>query len=90
MIEYACKPGVAWVKDHDCTIVVQPESGQSWTLRDSEALIWNWLAVGYPSAKVITLLALVQSMSEGMAAVVFADTLHSWADCGLIDEVYQP
>lgn len=88
MIDYICK--LAWVNDQDCTLVVEPESGQSWTLRDSETLIWNWLAVGYSASKVTTLLSLVLSLSEPMAAVVLADTLESWASSGLIDRENQP
>jgi len=81
---YHCSPAIVWVKDADQTLVVDGESGQSWTLRGAEAVVWDLLAVGCRYRKIVELLALTLSLSPKQADQSLSSMLRKWRAAGIV------
>lgn len=86
MSRYACAPDIVWTHNGDHLLVVARESGQSWTLRGSEALLWEWLCLGHPTHTLIALLAAVDALSGEAAADQIAHTIRHWQAAHLVEE----
>ena len=81
---YRCSPSVAWVKDAEQTLVVDRENQRSWALRDTEAVMWDLLTVGYSYRKLVSMLSLLLALSLEEAERTVADVLRKWRDAGIV------
>jgi hypothetical protein len=84
-VHYRCSPHIRWVKETGHTLLVNHDTGQSWFLRDAEALIWDWLAVGHEYGDLVRLFALVLSIPAEEAQMLLLDTLQRWQAANIID-----
>lgn len=83
-LTYCCAPSVVWVKDAAQTLVVDQETGQSWFLRDAEAVMWGLLTVGYTYQRIVSMLSLIFSLPEEEAERTFIGVLGKWLDARFI------
>jgi hypothetical protein len=81
---YRCTPSIVWVRDTGQTLAVDEETGQSWTLRGVEAVVWDLLTVGYAYRRIVTLLALIFSLSTAEAEQTLASLLRRWQETELV------
>jgi hypothetical protein len=75
---------VVWVKDTEQILVVDTQSQRHRTLRDKEAVVWELLAVGYPYERLVTMLALVFSLTTSQAESVLTEMVHKWHEERLV------
>jgi len=83
---YRCASGIIGVKDTGQTLLVHDETGQVWTLEETEAVVWDWLAVGHGFAKIGSMLALLLGQPERETRSELARTLARWCEAGLVEE----
>jgi hypothetical protein len=88
--EFCCAPEVAWVRDADRVLVLEPATGRSWSLRGIEAALWDWLAIGYPYAKLVHLMSLALDSPRGAAEEQALELLHRWHDEGILQRKGRP
>jgi hypothetical protein len=81
---YRGAPGVVWAKDAEQAILVEEQSGRSWSLGGVEAAIWDWLAEGYPSERIACFLALATGFPEAEAWRTLAMILRGWEEAGIL------
>ena len=83
-VTYCCSPSIAWVKDARQVLVMDKETRQTWTLRGTEAVVWDLLAVGYPYRKIIQMLSLIYSLPVEEARDTLAGVLRKWKNADII------
>jgi hypothetical protein len=81
---YCCSPAIAWVRDAGHILLLDRETGQSWSLRDAEEVIWDLLAVGHSYEKIVQMLSLTLSLSAEQASHTLLSVLRRWRDIGLV------
>jgi len=81
---YCCSPAIVWVRDAGHILLVDRETGQSWSLHDAEEVIWDLLAVGYSYEKIVQMLSLTLSLSAEQAGHTLSSVLQNWRDADIV------
>ena len=76
-------PTLVWVKDAERSQVVDRESGESWKLDGTAAIVWEWMLAGCSREEICAMLALVESVSARDAEAMLARIVQEWRDSGL-------
>ena len=84
-LRYYCSPAIVWVKDADQTLVVDRATGQSWSMRGTEAVVWELLTVGHSRSRAAQLLSLILSVPARGGRHTLADVVQRWRDANLIE-----
>lgn len=83
-IVYRCAPTVCWVKDTDQTILVEEQSGHSWSLRGLEAVVWDLVVLKYPAGRIVEFLAALLDKPLEVAREELRSILQRWEEIGLL------
>jgi len=83
-LTYRCSQSIVWVKDAEQTLMVDKETGQSWAIRGTEAVVWDLLAVGYSHQGIVPLLSLILSHSTDEAESTLTGLLREWREAGIV------
>jgi len=81
---YCCSPAIVWARDAGHILLLDRETGQSWSLRDEEEVIWDLLAVGHSYEKIVQILSLTLSLSAEQADHTLFSVLQNWRDAGIV------
>ena len=81
-IVYSCPACVRWVRDTDQVVLVDEQRHCSQVLRGDEAMLWDWLALGYSYGTLLRQSAAVWETPEQEAACILAEYLASWHQHG--------
>jgi hypothetical protein len=81
-IVYSCPAYVHWVRDADLVALVDEQRHCSQVLRGDEAMLWDWLALGYSYSVLLRQSAAVWEMPEQEAACILAESLARWHKLG--------
>lgn len=81
---YQCSPAIVWAQDADRVLLIDRDTGQSWALRDAEAMLWDWLRGGYTRDKMVQMLSLACSPSVEDAERTLDGVLENWREAGII------
>jgi hypothetical protein len=84
LVYYCCSSNIAWVREAGHILLVDRETGESWSLHDAEEVIWDLLAVGYSYEKIVQILSLTLSLSADQADHTLSDVLRNWRDAGIV------
>ena len=82
--EFSCAPGIVWVRDADRVLLANPAMGKSWSLGETEAALWDWLAMGYTYTEVVRLMSLALRISQSEAGETTRDVLLRWHGEGIL------
>jgi len=83
-INFRCTPNIAWVKDADQILLIDTDTGQSWSLCGTEAAVWSFLTLGYRYEKIGHFLSLMLKIPDGKARKALMAMLHEWQDKGIV------
>jgi hypothetical protein len=83
-VVYRCAPDVFWLRDADQVLLIAPQRGQSWSLCELEAAIWDWLVLDYEYIEIARLVSFLLKTTQNQAQKMLETTLHRWQDAGLI------
>lgn len=86
-LTYCCAPAVAWLRDADQILLVDPARKQFWPIRGAEAAIWDFMILAYPYEKIVRFLSLLLGTSTGEAKKIFLAVLRDWQRRGVIQVV---
>jgi hypothetical protein len=81
---YQCSPAIVWAQDADRVLLIDRDTGQSWALRDAEAMLWDWLRGSYTHDKIVQMLSLAGSPSVEDAERTLDSVLENWREAGII------
>lgn len=84
MTHYACPKGTESVRDTNQTLVVDAQHGRTWMLRGEEAVIWDWLMLAYPYARMVKTMAALRHITAVEAEERLLGWLGRWRDAGLL------
>ena len=83
-VTYCCTPSIVWLRDKDAVFLVDPEQDRSWSIKGTDAAIWDWLTLGHCCERTAILLSLILRISEDEARQVICETLHRWQGMGIV------
>jgi hypothetical protein len=83
-VAYCCAPSIAWVKDANLTLLVDTETGRSWSISDDESTIWDLVVLGYKWRGIVRFLSVLSSLSGAEAEARLSDTVQRWVEQGLM------
>lgn len=84
-VKLISSPAVCWVRDADCTFIINDETRQVIRLMGAAAVVWDWLNLGYSFEKTARMLALVQAVPVPQAEQHLLTFLADWRASGLLD-----
>lgn len=79
-----CPDHLKWVADHSRVIIVDEERRLTTILQDEEALIWNWLALGYSYRRLHASAAALWAATPQAADALLTRLLANWQKSGLL------
>ena len=77
-IAYSCPTRIRWVRDADQLVLVDEQRRCCQVLRGDEAMLWDWLALGYSYDALVRQSAAVWETPEQEAAYILAEHLAKW------------
>jgi hypothetical protein len=76
---------MVWTRDVERSLLIDRETGASWTLEGVEATVWDLLVLGYPYPKVTGILAALLGRPAEKAEEFLAQTLAEWHREGIVE-----
>jgi len=84
-LSYRCRESLVWTRERERTLLIDRETGASWTLEGMEATVWDLLVLGYPYPRVAGILRALLSDPAEDAGEVLAETLARWHREGIVE-----
>jgi hypothetical protein len=84
-LTYRPAPSIIWTRELDQTLLIDRERGTSWTMRGTEAVVWDLLVLAYPYPRIVALLSVLQGFSAEEARGALSALLVRWQGEGLLE-----
>lgn len=85
LIHISTPESVCWVNDGKQITVINRESNRFFTLSGLEAVVWNWLSLGYSYQQIEIMTAHLLSQSESEAVDVLGSIFRDWYTNDLLE-----
>ena len=89
MVLYTCQEDIGWVVEVKHIILIQSETGSTWTLSYPDATIWDLLTRNYSFDRIVYLLATVTSIDLELAEQMVLGKLDEWLKVGILTSVHR-
>jgi hypothetical protein len=88
-VTYCCRPGIVWTREQQRTLLIDRETGASWTIEGIEAAVWDLLVLGYSYPRAAKILSLLPGVPAEEAREVVSTTLTKWYREGILEVTEQ-
>ena len=85
-IRFSCCEDIQWAKDSDRIVVISLNQNTSSTFEGLEAMVWEYLILGYGHPQLTTHLSALLDISPDCANTTVIEILAMWARKGLIGQ----
>ena len=84
-VTYGCRPSIVWTREQERTLLIDRETGASWTIEGMEAAVWDLLVLGYSYPRAARILSVLPGVRPEEAREVLLTTLAEWRREGILE-----
>jgi hypothetical protein len=85
-MRFSCCEDIQWAKDSDRIVVISLDQNTSYALEGIEAMVWEYLTLGYTDPQLTTQLSALLDTSPACAHTTVTEILVAWERKGLIKQ----
>ncbi len=75
---FHCGEDIQWAKDFNRIVLISLNQNRAFILNDTEAILWEYLTLGYKYSELVTYLSSMLNISANQASATITQIIQVW------------